>query len=72
VKPGGYYGPTALRELRGPCRECFPSEQARDPELAERLWDVSVTMTGIDPGLPPVNEKGAAKEQRSATTSQAS
>lgn len=54
IKPGGYYGPTGFGELRGPSRECSPSEQARDPQLARRLWDVSVAMTGIDPGLPPV------------------
>jgi NAD(P)-dependent dehydrogenase (short-subunit alcohol dehydrogenase family) len=55
VKPGGYYGPTAIRELRGPSRECVPSAQAHDPQLARRLWDVSVGMTGIDPGLPPAD-----------------
>jgi NAD(P)-dependent dehydrogenase (short-subunit alcohol dehydrogenase family) len=55
VKPGRYYGPTALRELRGPSRECTPSRQAQDPELAKRLWDASVAMTGIDPGLAPAS-----------------
>lgn len=55
IKPGGYYGPTGFRELRGPSRECIGSEQSRDPQLAKRLWDVSVDMTGIDPGLPPVS-----------------
>lgn len=55
IKPGGYYGPTGFRELRGPSRECSVSEQARDPQLAKRLWDVSVDMTGIDPGLPPAS-----------------
>ena len=46
------YGPTGLGELRGPSRESSPSEQAHDPQLARRLWEVSVAMTGIDPGLP--------------------
>jgi NAD(P)-dependent dehydrogenase (short-subunit alcohol dehydrogenase family) len=55
VKPGGYYGAAGFRELRGPSCECSPSEQAQDPQLARRLWDVSVAMTGIDPGLPPVS-----------------
>nr|MDH3109087.1 SDR family NAD(P)-dependent oxidoreductase [Bacillus altitudinis] len=54
IKPGGYYGPSGLGELRGPSRECSRSEEAKDPKLAKRLWDVSVDMTGIDPGLPPV------------------
>ncbi|MFP5201929.1 MULTISPECIES: oxidoreductase [Bacillus] len=54
IKPGGYYGPSGLGELRGPSHECSRSEEARNPKLAKRLWDVSVDMTGIDPSLPPV------------------
>src|SRR5262249_6214995 len=56
VKSGGYYGAAGFRELRGPSRECSPSEQARNPQLAKRLWDVSVAMTGIHPGLLPIEE----------------
>jgi NAD(P)-dependent dehydrogenase (short-subunit alcohol dehydrogenase family) len=56
VKSGGYYGAAGFRELRGPSRECSPAGQARDPKLAPRLWDVSVAMTGVNPGLPPVDE----------------
>ncbi|WP_225766640.1 oxidoreductase [Inquilinus sp. Marseille-Q2685] len=52
VTPGGYYGPTGIRELRGVSGEASLAAQARDPGLARRLWDVSVAMTGIDPGLP--------------------
>ncbi|WP_420009773.1 oxidoreductase [Xanthomonas sacchari] len=52
IEPGGYYGPTQLSELRGPSGECTPSPKARNPELARRLWEVSVQLTGIDPGLP--------------------
>ncbi|MGQ8631999.1 oxidoreductase [Agrobacterium sp. DKPNP3] len=55
IKPGGYYGPMGLSGLRGPSGESVPSGEARDPQAAKRLWDVSVAMTGIDPGLPPVN-----------------
>lgn len=54
VMPGGYYGPAGIGEMRGPSVEAPRSSQAQDPELAERLWDVSVVMTGIDPALPPV------------------
>lgn len=54
IKPGGYYGPTGFSGLRGPSGEGAPSEEARNPQSARRLWDVSVRMTGIDPGLPPV------------------
>ncbi|VVE49762.1 short-chain dehydrogenase [Pandoraea morbifera] len=52
IKPGGYYGPTKTSELRGPSGECSPSRDARNPELARRLWDVSVQLTGIDAELP--------------------
>lgn len=52
VKPGGYYGPTGVAGLRGPSGESSVSNDARNPQLATRLWDVSMEMTGIDPGLP--------------------
>ncbi|MDN7754708.1 oxidoreductase [Burkholderia gladioli] len=52
IKSGGYYGPTKTSELRGPSGECTPSQDARNPHLARRLWEVSVQLTGIDAGLP--------------------
>lgn len=51
VVPGGYCGPTGFREFKGPAGKVSPSVQAQDPVLARHLWDVSVAMTGIDPGL---------------------
>ena len=54
VRPGGYYGPTRWREMKGPSGEAAREAPATDPALAKRLWDVSVTMTGVDPGLPAV------------------
>ena len=51
VKPGGYYGPQGVGELKGPSGEAKRSADAQDEALARRLWDVSVEMTGIDPGL---------------------
>lgn len=51
VEPGGYYGPTGLGEWRGPSGSARLTRTARDPELARRLWDISVAMTGIDPKL---------------------
>jgi len=51
--PGGYYGSTGWREMRGPSGEARRSPRSRDPGLARRLWDVSIELTGIDPGLPP-------------------
>jgi NAD(P)-dependent dehydrogenase (short-subunit alcohol dehydrogenase family) len=55
IKPGGYYGPTEFFGLRGPSRESKVSKQAHDLKLAQQLWNLSIDMTGIDPGLPPVN-----------------
>ena len=52
-QPGGYYGPQGMGEMRGASGVAKRSAAARDPALAKRLWDVSVTMTGIDPGLAP-------------------
>ena len=51
--PGGYYGSTGWREMRGPSGEAWRSPRSRDPALARRLWDISIALTGIDPGLPP-------------------
>ena len=50
---GGYYGPTGLGEASGPSGPAKRTAAAQDPALARRLWDVSVEMTGIDPGLAP-------------------
>ena len=54
AKPGGYYGPQGLGEARGLSGEAKRSAAAQDAGLARRLWDVSIAMTGIDPGLAPV------------------
>ncbi|MCA1325369.1 oxidoreductase [Herbaspirillum sp. alder98] len=53
VEPGGYYGPTGFGGIRGVAGAAKRAPQAQDPELAERLWDASISMTHIDPGLPP-------------------
>ncbi|ACS85396.1 oxidoreductase [Musicola paradisiaca] len=53
VHPGGYYGPQGFKEIRGVSGEASRAPQATDPAQARRLWDLSVSMTGIDPGLPP-------------------
>lgn len=51
VTSGGYYGPTGFQGKRGASGEVQRSAEAQDPVLAQRLWDVSVDMTGIDPSL---------------------
>ena len=55
VTAGGYYGPIGFGGVRGVSGEATRAPQATDPALARRLWDVSVAMTGINPGLPPVS-----------------
>lgn len=55
VTPGAYYGPTGLGEARGVSGEASRSAKAQDPALARRLRDESTAMTGIAPGLPPVD-----------------
>lgn len=50
---GDYFGPQGLNELRGPSGPSTLSRHARDADVARRLWDISVELTGIDPGLAP-------------------
>ncbi|KAB1112368.1 SDR family NAD(P)-dependent oxidoreductase [Neorhizobium galegae] len=54
VKPGGYYGPTGFGGIRGVAGEARRAPHAENPALSKRLWDVSIAMTGVDPGLPAV------------------
>ncbi|PPC77620.1 oxidoreductase [Pokkaliibacter plantistimulans] len=56
IQPGGYYGPTGLLGIRGISGEVARSADAQSPELASKLWELSVAATGIDPGLPPVTQ----------------
>jgi NAD(P)-dependent dehydrogenase (short-subunit alcohol dehydrogenase family) len=53
VDPGGYYGPQGIGEMRGASGPARRTRRARDPDWARRLWDVSIAMTGVDPGLAP-------------------
>ena len=53
AKGGDYFGPTGMGEMKGSSGPAQASAAARDPALARRLWDVSVEMTGVDPGLAP-------------------
>lgn len=51
VEGGQYFGPGKSFETRGPARQVDSTERSKDPELAERLWDLSIEMTGVDPGI---------------------
>lgn len=48
---GAYVGPQGLLEAGGPSGPARRSRAARDPAVAARLWQVSVDLTGIDPGI---------------------
>jgi NAD(P)-dependent dehydrogenase (short-subunit alcohol dehydrogenase family) len=50
AKPGAYYGPGRLGELRGAPAQALIMPQARNAAAAARLWDVSETLTGTSYG----------------------
>lgn len=47
VKPGGYYGPTRMSELKGPAGTAEIKQRAKDAVVAERLWAASEDLTGV-------------------------
>lgn len=51
VNGGTYYGPAKRRETAGPAVQVRSNRKSRDERLAQRLWDLSVDMTGVDPGI---------------------
>ena len=54
VEPGGYYGPYGLGEISGRSSgRAIATRTARDPLLAARLWEKSIELTDVDPGLEP-------------------
>jgi NAD(P)-dependent dehydrogenase (short-subunit alcohol dehydrogenase family) len=51
VQGGDYLGPQGLGEISGPSGPARATRTARDPKLARELWERSVELTGVDPGL---------------------
>lgn len=47
VSPGGYYGPTTGKELKGPAGPVGMRPQARDEATAAALWETAERMTGV-------------------------
>lgn len=47
AKPGGFYGPGGFLEFKGPPVAAFVAAQARDPDIAEKLWQMSEKLTGV-------------------------
>lgn len=48
VKGGSYWGPSGFKEVRGPVGPVRINPKGRDPQAAERLWQISVATTGVD------------------------
>lgn len=48
--PAGYYGPTGFQEMKGPPGVAVIKRQARDADVARRLWTESERLTGIHYG----------------------
>ncbi len=51
VQGGDYFGPAKRGETAGPAVKVESTSTARNLELATRLWNLSIEMTGIDPGI---------------------
>ncbi|WP_260582999.1 oxidoreductase [Sphingopyxis sp. PET50] len=51
VQGGDYLGPQGLGEISGRSGPARATRTARDPKLARELWERSVELSGVDPGL---------------------
>lgn len=51
VQGGEYYGPCKRRETVGPAIRVKSTRRSHDKEVAEKLWNLSIEMTGVDPGI---------------------
>jgi len=49
IKATDFCGPSKRKQTAGPAMLVRSSRQARDPELAKKLWDMSCEMTGFEP-----------------------
>lgn len=48
---GEYYGPDRFGGWTGPVTEVSRSLRAKNEDLAQKLWETSIEMTGVDPGI---------------------
>lgn len=48
---GEYFGPSKRIETAGPATKVFGTRRSQDPALAERLWELSVELTGVQPKI---------------------
>jgi NAD(P)-dependent dehydrogenase (short-subunit alcohol dehydrogenase family) len=47
VRGGDFYGPSGMQEMRGPVTKVHASDEAKNPEVAQRLWHISEALTGV-------------------------
>lgn len=61
VKGSDYYGPSGWMEMKGIPKKTRSNKLSHDADVAKRLWDVSVEMTGVDfSQLMPASQKASA------------
>ena len=51
IEGGDYTGPSKRGETAGPAQKVRSTATARNEALAGELWDISIEMTGVDPGI---------------------
>ncbi len=51
VQGGEYYGPCKRRETAGPAVRVESTRRSHDKDVAGKLWDLSIDMTGVAPGI---------------------
>ncbi len=51
VEGGQYFGPGGRGEMAGPAMQVDSNGASKDLGKAKRLWDLSIEMTGVDPGV---------------------
>ena len=48
---GDYYGPAKRFETAGPAKKVRSNRASHDTRVAHRLWNLSIGMTGVNPGI---------------------
>lgn len=51
VEGGDYYGPCKRGETSGPATKVSSTRRSHNKKTAQQLWDLSIEMTGVNPGL---------------------
>ncbi len=51
ISGADYYGPSKRNETAGPAVKVRSNRRSHDKAVAKKLWELSIDMTGVDPGL---------------------